>query len=1374
MASNRNKTPNYNREIDDRISISLHDTLITPSKTIVGAINDAYSKSSDTTIYTLSADNLKTFSSTVGDSDFFKIFSNTNWKIIAKPLWLTVTPLSGSNNADITVTVSGNTGAQRTGIITISGNSVTQNTTVNVLQLSGATPTTILYSDSFNILSSAATSNDFIYVTSNTTWRVISKPSWITLDKQQYSGNTTLRATATGNSSTISRTEYIVLGASGISNYSIGITQLGRIVDSISATTPLLFGTNINNTQQFVINSNTAWVITSVPFWLTLSPMSGTTTTTVTGTVIANSIVPERFQDITITGTGVTPITVRMTQASGFVPSLVTTSLSNFPATGTYSASFNIISNLNWTISSNPLWGVPATLSGLGNTTIYVNKTADNATGADILSSIIVQSTGVVPVLSSTVSIRQLAGSIPTPTLSLGTFKNLAPVGDSGILVVTSNTTWNIVGPPWLVITPSSGSNVGNITITPQNNTGSATKSGFVTVTTPTLTQSITIYQLGAGSNIANYYVAPTTATPAGNDSNAGTIDAPFATLTKAYSLMTGGQLCYVRGGVYTITSDYGGIILFGRSGSAGNLIKIWNYPGELPIFEKASTYECNWGLAIQSANYIHLKGFEIRNFAQGPAHHLPSGIHGHWGWSGVNKGSSNCIFENINSHHNAIGATVDGIDNYFLNCDFHSNNNPYSGWGDGDGLEVYPDTQFSETGLTVVEGCRAWYNSDDGFDSSDNNSAVKFINCWSFKNGYQADNATAGGDGNGFKTGWMKSINYPSTTKRELYNCISAVNRHNAFTKSVASGWQSGKHIMYNNTSYNNGSSSTNIAYNLNWSTTDYDIVRNNISYNDIGYDTSFTINTVQNTNSWNRTALTNGDFISLDWMALMTSRQPDGSLPSINSFHLAPTSSYVGAAVDLGYGLNIGAFSTIVTSGVTSTTLTAPIMGSVDITSATSLTINVTGDSTNATNLKLEQQIGSGAWTTISSTLSKTITSYLVSTLTTGTVYSYRWSYIGNGTTYLNSPVSSVGFNTPSVAATISLPDTASNTSGSIINKKMLYSATTANSNGIDIINKNAIIEGNLMVFNFTNNFEPITINSATTAKTVSIKNNVITVNNPIAHSIVVGSEGTTVYDGKYDGAIFEGNFLTGAGTTNTGGNHGLFMGFNKNAIMKFNKITGIPCSTIYKAKNVTDTTGVTMYNVIRNFNTSGVGVYAINDAKIYNNTFYMDGTVSYADAIHFGLSDTGGTPAMNVDIRNNVFYSTGTQWIAIGADESNIGVAPVDLATLTCDYNIYYRVGGDLSFVIYDGIGTTPHYYSFAQWKALFNNRFDQHSQVIDPLLDPTTLVPAAALNYGTNLGEAYSVGISPTNTWNRTATQVASQSTGSVWQCGAFIR
>jgi len=87
----------------------------------------------------------------------------------------------------------------------------------------------------------------------------------------------------------------------------------------------------------------------------------------------------------------------------------------------------------------------------------------------------------------------------------------------------------------------------------------------------------------------ATYYVSPT-----GSDSNAGTISAPFLTITKAQSVvktinsnMSGDVYVYLRGGNYSITST----INFGTqdSGTNGHTIYYEAYPGETPVLNGAT-----------------------------------------------------------------------------------------------------------------------------------------------------------------------------------------------------------------------------------------------------------------------------------------------------------------------------------------------------------------------------------------------------------------------------------------------------------------------------------------------------------------------------------------------------------------------------------------------------------------------------------------------------------------------------------------------------------------------------------------------------------------------------------------------------------------
>lgn len=95
-------------------------------------------------------------------------------------------------------------------------------------------------------------------------------------------------------------------------------------------------------------------------------------------------------------------------------------------------------------------------------------------------------------------------------------------------------------------------------------------------------------------------YVATT-----GSDSNAGTIDKPFATVQKALDTVKAGQTIYVRGGTYNALNS------FKTSGSEGKYITLRNYPNETP-FLTCTTGTNGAILLLNGCNYIKIYGLEI------------------------------------------------------------------------------------------------------------------------------------------------------------------------------------------------------------------------------------------------------------------------------------------------------------------------------------------------------------------------------------------------------------------------------------------------------------------------------------------------------------------------------------------------------------------------------------------------------------------------------------------------------------------------------------------------------------------------------------------------------------------------------------------
>ena len=130
-----------------------------------------------------------------------------------------------------------------------------------------------------------------------------------------------------------------------------------------------------------------------------------------------------------------------------------------------------------------------------------------------------------------------------------------------------------------------------------------------------------------SGSAFAtNWFVAPTTANPAGNDGNAGTIGAPLATLQHALTLAQPGDIVQMRAGVYP---DY--VYLERKAGTPAAYITVRSYDGDLTANEDAvvmlpaGSYISFQGIDFSLANghSINISGIETSYDVYDKAHHL-------------------------------------------------------------------------------------------------------------------------------------------------------------------------------------------------------------------------------------------------------------------------------------------------------------------------------------------------------------------------------------------------------------------------------------------------------------------------------------------------------------------------------------------------------------------------------------------------------------------------------------------------------------------------------------------------------------------------------------------------------------------------------
>lgn len=115
------------------------------------------------------------------------------------------------------------------------------------------------------------------------------------------------------------------------------------------------------------------------------------------------------------------------------------------------------------------------------------------------------------------------------------------------------------------------------------------------------------------GASAKDIYVATN-----GNNSNAGTLEAPYATIQKAFDVVQAGDNIIIRGGTYsTVSHQYGNQFLKGKSGTADAPITIKAYEGETPILDGTNCPSSDLNMAVilmWDVKHIVIDGLTIQN----------------------------------------------------------------------------------------------------------------------------------------------------------------------------------------------------------------------------------------------------------------------------------------------------------------------------------------------------------------------------------------------------------------------------------------------------------------------------------------------------------------------------------------------------------------------------------------------------------------------------------------------------------------------------------------------------------------------------------------------------------------------------------------
>lgn len=247
-------------------------------------------------------------------------------------------------------------------------------------------------------------------------------------------------------------------------------------------------------------------------------------------------------------------------------------------------------------------------------------------------------------------------------------------------------------------------------------------------------------------------YVSPT-----GSDSNAGTREAPMYTIEAASKKLPAGGTLYMLAGTYKYNKKQ----RLKQNGTAKAPYKLMSFGGRA-VMDMSGSGSSDYGLSLEGS-YWYIYQIDICNAGD-------NGL--------IINASSNDVIEQCNFYKNGDsglqmkeGASWVKV----INCDSYQNCD--KGQGNADGFA--PKLSIGDG--NYLYGCRAWCNSDDGFDyfyKTENGHAdgvtVVVENSITYMNGYlDTDGTLSEGNGSGFKCGSKQGA-----TNAVFKNCL-AVNNH-------------------------------------------------------------------------------------------------------------------------------------------------------------------------------------------------------------------------------------------------------------------------------------------------------------------------------------------------------------------------------------------------------------------------------------------------------------------------------------------------------------------------------------------------------------------------------------------------------------------
>jgi len=392
----------------------------------------------------------------LGGTRQVNLTANGDWTVNAVPDWMTVSPMSGTGNGQLSITAVANTSAEsRTADINVSTKDntaslkVTQGFAQNYITVSPASLTCPYEGGEYEL-----------QLTSDIAWEILSCPEWITCSATSGTGsaNLTLTVYVVAGEASGNREADVKFGNADLSA-SVHVVQSTEIVSDFNIDPMALSFGYEGGAQTVTITTSEKWSAYYEVEWLSLNAAEGEGDFDMVVTVEANTILRQRFCSITFVAE-TTTLVLTISQEAMPNPHYLTVTPTevNMPAAGGI-IELAVECDTTWMVESNISWIQMEPREGVGNATVLLTV-EQNVMAIErnaLLRFISVNS-------QVTVVVHQAAGEVqPYITFAPDTLF-VSPEGSLGSFEVFSNIAWTLQpSEAWVSLLSTSGTNDGEV-----------------------------------------------------------------------------------------------------------------------------------------------------------------------------------------------------------------------------------------------------------------------------------------------------------------------------------------------------------------------------------------------------------------------------------------------------------------------------------------------------------------------------------------------------------------------------------------------------------------------------------------------------------------------------------------------------------------------------------------------------------------------------------------------------------------------------------------------------------------------------------------------------------------------------------------------